>query len=142
MSWLRRVRRDFFKRDASPVWNPIKRKILGEDGKPLPEPHVRMTELLGDDWTIIGRTFEDLIICGPAVVYAHETDFIDNVFEGPTDSIIWEVDEQRRPKIQGALTVKHCRFVRCRFIGVGLVARKAIAEQLRNDFAKGNEWRV
>lgn len=119
-----------------------KRTILGPDGKPLPEPHVRITELLADDWTITGRTFEDLTICGPAVVFAHETEFIDNVFEGSTDAVVWEVDSEERPVVQGTLLAQHCRFVRCRFMGVGLVFREGLADEIRDEFAKGNEWRI
>lgn len=139
MSW-----RDLFRRRVLPRENPDsgKRTILGPGGKPLPEPHVRMAELLGDDWTINGRSFEDLILCGPAVVYAYETNFIDNVFEGSTDSIIWEVNSDERPVVQGTLLVQHCRFVRCRFVGVGLVLKEGLADEIRDEFAKGNEWRV
>lgn len=86
---------------------------------------VCLLEFIGQEFRIVGRTFEDCLISGPAVIDLRRT-YVDDqcVFfvDGNVDATV-SVPQKRT--LTGALPVRDCTFRRCRFRNVGVVVRLA-----------------
>ncbi|SFS15667.1 hypothetical protein SAMN04487783_2098 [Agrococcus baldri] len=84
---------------------------------------VRITELLptGRD-TLVDVDFVDAQIVGPAVLVLGNTRFEGNTLlhrGAGTESLVWEVDDEVRPFVIGAIGLQGCSFTRCTFSLVG-----------------------
>lgn len=82
---------------------------------------IYIRDLLVDEIRVIGRTFEDCVIHGPAVVGFLRT-LIDGdcVFVAPNiDAVIISVWPRR--SVVGVLLIKDCTFRRCKFRNIGVV---------------------
>lgn len=73
---------------------------------------------------IVGVTFEDCTIIGPAVVVPTATSFSGCGFNvaGNVESILWVVTPERDPVV-GAIGLSGCSFVRCKFEKIGIAGR-------------------
>ncbi|MFN8559321.1 MAG: hypothetical protein U0531_18950 [Dehalococcoidia bacterium] len=85
-----------------------------------------ISELASDDGFIIGRTFEDCTIYGPAVILPvdHVT-FENNTFEAEREALFWEIPDDREVVV-GAIGLKSCVFRRCIFRGVGIAGKRTL----------------
>jgi hypothetical protein len=77
---------------------------------------------------IEGHAFEDCLILGPAVLQlADENELIECSFDGDPVGILWVIPPDR-PYTIGAVGVRNCSFVGCRFSQIGFAGDAGFAE--------------
>ncbi|MCS6624705.1 hypothetical protein N0B44_17445 [Roseibacterium beibuensis] len=80
---------------------------------------------------IVGKTFTDCVIEGPAVIAVMDGTVFENCAMGVTEDIrnlLYRPVSQT--KLAGVVGVSGCRFVRCRFLHVGFTGGDALLEGL------------
>ena len=91
---------------------------------------VRLPDFVRHGFRVSGRTFEDCLISGPAVIDIHRTHLDDRcVFFVPENGEATVFVEPGRT-LAGVIPVQDCIFHNCRFRNVGVVARVAQDRQL------------
>ena len=80
---------------------------------------VRLALLADHDATIRYREFADCQINGPAVMVAQGCEFTNCGWDGEPDRLFWEIPSPRAMVI-GAVLLQDCRFIGCRFSGIGI----------------------
>lgn len=82
---------------------------------------VRMTELTVTTHEIVGETFSNCRIIGPAVLVPLEgTKFLHCSWDAPgANAIYWEIPPGRN-FVVGAVAIINCTFSSCSFSGIGL----------------------
>jgi hypothetical protein len=91
----------------------------------------RLTDLVGDSDILDGRTFEECIIYGPAVVVPlDDVEISGSSFEGDANSMFWEIPESRQ-QVVGAIGLRECAFRRCSFRKIGLAGSAAAIAHFR-----------
>jgi hypothetical protein len=80
---------------------------------------IRLALIADTDATVRDREFADCQINGPAVMVAHSCEFTNCGWDGEPESLFWEIPPPRSLVI-GAVLVQGCRFIGCRFSGVGI----------------------
>ncbi|MTV24630.1 hypothetical protein FTX61_04240 [Nitriliruptoraceae bacterium ZYF776] len=98
---------------------------------------VRLADLTVNDDLIVGRSFENCQIIGPAVMAPLGTTSITHsTWDGTSfDAIAWPVAADR--ELVGAIGVQDCTFFRCRFVRIGLVVPHERVDELRQGFNPG-----
>lgn len=81
---------------------------------------------------IEGRTFTDCLIEGPGVLLPLEGCHFDGCNMGdahgdPRNLMLQPVGPQR---VTGAIPLKDCKFINCRFLGVGFTGSKAYLDEM------------
>jgi hypothetical protein len=100
----------------------------------LSNKYVRLAEIADVNGVIEGRVFRDCWIYGPAVVYLErDVEISYSDFDGPFDQIFTPVVPNTRYS-RGQMTVRDCKFTRCRFIRISFLA----TEQAINGWRKSN----
>jgi len=100
--------------------------VPGSTSDPSPRKHYKGEALLLAALSLTNRldgvTFEDCALRGPAVVYPlGRIVFEDCEWDAPANVVWWD----RWPEeVTGVLALENCRFVRCRFFGVGFLGDK------------------
>ncbi len=86
---------------------------------------VYLLDFIRHEFRIVGRTFEDCIISGPAVIELLRTHLDDQCvfFVAENGDAALSIPPKRT--LSGALPVNDCTFRRCRFRNVGVVVRTA-----------------
>ena len=115
---------------------PITLELLG----PGPEykgvavwlPQLFMETSRAGSLVIENRTFIDCLIEGPAVLLPLEGCHFDGCNMGdaqgdPRNLLLQPVGPQR---VTGAVPLKHCTFINCRFLGVGFTGSKAYLDEM------------
>lgn len=108
---------------------------------------IRIHELLeGESVVIENREFEDCEIVGPALIFPMGCTFDSCGFAGDVDAILWEVPLRKVTEIRsdgteasfyegpvkvGAIAVRNCKFLRCRFRGIGITGPPDFVQQFR-----------
>jgi hypothetical protein len=83
---------------------------------------VKLHDLIVEDRRVIGRTFEDCFIHGPAVVGFRRSPRIDCKYVAPdAEDLVIAVWENRA--FVGTLLIKDCTFRRCTFKNISFLAR-------------------
>jgi len=89
----------------------------------------RIVDLVGEDDLIMGRTFEDCTIYGPAVLAPLQgVSFEHDTFEGDPKALFWEIPEGR-VHVLGAIGLVNCTFHRCKFRGIGFAGTPALIQR-------------
>ncbi len=88
---------------------------------------------------VANRTFEDVRLLGPAVVYVRNGAMIECQFnyDGNLESILWEI-QPHRTVITGAIVLLDCTFRRCEFNGIGFAGEPNILAKMRRLIASDN----
>jgi hypothetical protein len=77
------------------------------------------------------KFFEDCILQGPGVIAFLETVSLEYCsFEGDQEKTFIEVEERR--KMMGVIGFRRCRFLRCKFVGLGIVGSKKDIDHMRS----------
>ena len=98
---------------------------------------VTLHELLVREFRVVGRTFEDCVIHGPAIVTFLRTPLIECEFVGPSrDSILFPI-WPRRPVV-GLTLIKDCTFRHCTFVNIGLAG----LQEPQAEFPQASEGRT
>lgn len=80
---------------------------------------VRIAGLAENTEILDGFEFENCEIIGPAVIAVLDhNDFINSSFDGDFEALLWEIPHTRQ-RVVGAIGVKNCRFVGCKFRRIG-----------------------
>jgi hypothetical protein len=80
---------------------------------------VRTTELATVNDVLTDHEFVNCEIVGPAIlVPLAGVEFIDSVFEGDPEAMLWEIPEYRT-RVIGGIGLQRCRFRGCRFSRIG-----------------------
>lgn len=78
---------------------------------------------------IMGRTFEDCTIYGPAVLAPlNQLTFERNTFEATPDALFWVIAEDRN-QLVGAIGLIDCTFRRCTFRGIGIAGKRELIQR-------------
>ena len=120
----------------SDVSAPITLELLG----PVPVyksvavwlPQLFMETSRAGSLVIENRTFIDCLIEGPAVLLPLEGCHFDGCNMGdaqgdPRNLLLQPAGPQR---VTGAVPLKHCTFINCRFLGVGFTGSKAYLDEM------------
>ncbi len=100
---------------------------------------LRMTDLLGESNVLDGDTFTNCTLRGPAVVWFDGDKPITLKFcefAHELDDLFWEVPRTRLGLI-GAVMVRNCTFVSCRFVGIGFAGYEGLRAKI-----EGNTWNL
>jgi hypothetical protein len=82
---------------------------------------LRIIDLMDHGAHIHNRIFEDCQIFGPAVIYLRNTELLTCKFQMPQEAApFWELAPNHRPVV-GAIDLIDCRFIRCSFVGIGML---------------------
>jgi hypothetical protein len=82
---------------------------------------------------VVGRTFEDCTIYGPAVLLPlDENTFEHNTFEANPDALFWELPEDRTQLIR-EIGLSDCAFRRCVFRRIGIAAKRVLIARFTDD---------
>ena len=97
--------------------------------------YIRIAELADSNSTIVGRTFEDDYIYGPAVLYPHDyVDLGNSGFTGTKDSVFMKTTNGMAGPGSGVIIVRDTKFRRCHFINITFVGTPEQIEQWQNGF--------
>lgn len=107
-----------------------------KDERHITHRSFRIVDLVGDEYIIRGRTFEDCTIYGPAVVVPlDQIAFEHNSFDGPLEAILWEIPDEKN-FIVGAIGLTDCIFRRCQFRGIGIAGNHSLIEKFVREFGE------
>jgi hypothetical protein len=93
---------------------------------------IRLAQIADDEAAIEEASFTDCDVLGPAVVIMDDTTVSDSRWSGIPESVFWEMPEGR--EVMGALRLYRCRFERCTFRNIGIVAIAGDVAQMRAEF--------
>ena len=97
---------------------------------------IRLADLTVTQDVLVGYTFTDCVIFGPAVLApAGESVITDCTFSADADGLFWLVEPQRE-YVVGAIGLQDCRFERCRFDRVGFAGPLEMKDMLPSGGAK------
>jgi hypothetical protein len=113
------------------LYKSIEHRPVGLTANEFAQPYLRgysfrLVDLASSDHNIRNKTFEDCWIYGPAIMFAHDTDFREDLFivttpyrEATADDFFIVIPEDTF--VSGAIFLDHCSFLRCRFVGVQMI---------------------
>lgn len=82
-------------------------------------PLLAVHSLNAGQTAITAKTFTDCIIEGPAIVVALGTTTFQDCLMGAVEDVNSMLFSPRGPRLVGAIGLKDCSFIRCRFIQIG-----------------------
>jgi hypothetical protein len=96
---------------------------------------LRLPDLVVTQDAIVGQTFENCVLIGPAVVaLLGTTSFDSNVFDSPdVEAALWHVPDGQQV-IVGAVAFVDCTISHCRFQRVGLAVLPGQREAIYRGF--------
>lgn len=98
---------------------------------------IRLADLATVSDIVEDRRFEDCMLVGPAVlVLLDSVDLISCGFEGSAEAMLWELPADRT-QVQGAIGLRRCSFIGCRFQRVGFAGTPEVMEMFRRSTATG-----
>lgn len=105
-----------------------------KDERHITHRSFRLIDLVEEEPVIMGKTFEDCTIYGPAVLLPVERTIMEhNSFNGTSEGIFWEIPDDRN-YIIGAVGLVDCTFRRCNFHGIGISGKRPLLEQFLRAF--------
>ena len=119
-------------------WVRLEKEVVDAIGYETLSPKVvRISDLTRESDIIAGRTFEDLIIKGPAILVL--TPPASGIFEGCSfglgagtiDSMLWLPYSETGNYFVGVIGIYQCQFYRCQFDRIGFAGPKELLEKLR-----------
>jgi hypothetical protein len=98
-----------------------------------------ITDLTRNDDRIVGKTFENCTIWGPAALAPDGVGVIDGcTFDGPRELVVWSVSENQQRAI-GVIGSEDCVFRNCYFRRIGIVGGLGLRQKFERDEAKRNK---
>ena len=99
---------------------------------------VRFVDLATTSPRVVGHTFENCLIVGPAVIALIDSELLGCTLGAETnlEELLWIVDPENRPSIVGAVAAEKCRFVQCRFQGIGFAGPKQLLASFYDDMTR------
>lgn len=94
---------------------------------------IRVTALTVNTNEIVGETFSNCRILGPAVLVPFDSAFLHCVWDGTPDQVFWEIPPDRTAVI-GAVAVRDCTFSRCSFQQIGLAGAAELRSMMEAAF--------